>query len=89
MYHGLNLVGGSESHFSYCFRLLAPKFWEVGGDLPMLFCHSMTAGLSGGDTQTLPALITSVIGGQCGGIQLYVNVMPIFFSQNAKFTSRK
>ena len=52
-----------ESHLSGCFRLFAPKFWEVVGTYKWYFCHPIDADWDmgilkgGGDTQTLPPVM--------------------------------
>ena len=33
-----------DSHITGCFCFIVPNFWEGGGDLRMLLCHSTNAG---------------------------------------------
>ena len=59
----LHYIGYSENHLNGCFCLFAPKLWEGGRDLWMIFCLSVRAVwvvstvICGGDTQTLTTMI--------------------------------
>ena len=49
------VIGGSESQFSGCFQIFAPKFRKMVGPLNAGLVVGTLRG--GGDTQTLPAVI--------------------------------
>ena len=70
-------IGVSESHHSCCFRLFRPKILGGGGDLWMLFCHSMTTGwvmgtLRGGGDSSCNRKKLNILHSQVVGMQKHL-----------------